>query len=153
MSDLRAPYRRTGRLEGQCLCGSVTIKVDGDHVAALGACHCLMCQRWTGTVFMAFEAAAGSVSVTGPAVTHQTSGFAERAFCSTCGSALWLRNLGDGADYELMPGLFPDAAAFPLVSEIYIDRAPAYVPLAGDHPRKTRALYEARNLFVEGDAR
>lgn len=146
-------YRSNGRIHGRCTCGAVTIDVDGDYVAAVGACHCLMCQRWTGTVFMAFEAAADAVTVRGPATAHATSGFAERAFCGTCGSALWLRNTTPpDADFELMPGLFPDASGFPLISEIYMDRAPAYVPLSGDHPRKTRAEYEARQPFVEGDA-
>lgn len=145
-------YRRTGRLQGRCTCGDVSMTVDGDYVAAVGACHCLMCQRSTGTVFMSFEAAAAAVTVSGPVKSHATSDFAERAFCGTCGSNLWLRNTGPEADYEFLPGLFPDAAGFPLISEIYIDRAPAYMALAGDHPRKTRADYEARNLFVEGDA-
>ncbi len=145
-------YRRNGRMEGRCTCGAVTIHVDGDYVAALGACHCMMCQRWSGTVFMAFEVAAAAVSVDGPAKSHATSEFAERAFCGTCGSALWLRNIGEAEDYELMPGLFAEAAEFPLISEIYIDRAPHYVPLSGDHPRRTRAEYEMKNLFVEGSA-
>lgn len=146
-------YRRNGRLEGRCTCGEVSITVDGDYVAALGACHCLMCQRWSGTVFMAFEASADAVTVQGPAKSHATSEFAERAFCGTCGSALWLRNTTPpNSDYELMPGLFAEAAGFPLISEGYIDRAPAYVPLSGDHPRKTRAAYEAHQHFVEGDA-
>lgn len=146
------PYRRSGRMAGRCTCGSVTITVDGDHVAAVGACHCLMCQRWSGSVFMCFEAAPGAVRAEGPVRSHATSAFAERAFCGTCGSHLWMRNLGENAVYDLMPGLFPQAAVFPLISEIYHDRAPAYAGLAGLHPRKTRAEYEARQPFVEGNA-
>jgi hypothetical protein len=46
---------------------------------------------------------------------------------------------------------FAEADDFPLISEIYIDRAPGYARLAGDPPKKTRAEYEARSLFVEGD--
>lgn len=146
-------YRRTGKIEGRCTCGAVSIMVNGDYVAALGACHCLMCQRWSGTVFMAFQASANAVTATGPVRDHATSNFAKRAFCGTCGSALWLRNTSpEDAEYELMPGLFADAASFPLISEIYMDRCPTYVSLNGDHPRKTRAEYEARQPFVEGDA-
>ena len=58
----------------------------------------------------------------------------------------------DQAPFELMPGLFPAANAFPLTSEIYIDRRPAYLPLSGPYPTKTRAAYEAANQHVEGDA-
>lgn len=152
MSDLRDPYRRRGVLHGQCLCKSVSITVDGDYVAAVGACHCTMCQRSNGVLFAAFEASGDAVSFSGPVKCYASSSFSERAFCENCGSALWLRNTTpEDADFELMPGLFPDAHDFPLISEIYHDVAPAYVPLAGEHRRGTKAAYEAKNQIVEGD--
>ena len=65
---------------------------------------------------------------------------------------MWLRDTDrDGAAYGLMPGLLDGAAEFPLISEIYTDRAPAYAPLAGGHRRATRAEYEAKNRHIEGD--
>jgi hypothetical protein len=147
----------TDALTGRCLCGAVTITVDGAHDPRVGACHCRMCQRWSGGLFLCFNAQASAVTVTGEVRTHQSSPFAERAFCPTCGSHLWMREVGeDGAasrdaDYELMPGSFDDAPAWPLRSEIYVDRAFASARLAGDHKRATRAEYEARNPAVEGD--
>ncbi len=152
MASIVEPYRKTGTLSGRCLCGAVTIDVDGAYVAAVGVCHCLMCQRWSGMAYGAFSAAADAVTVHGPAQSYASSSFAERAFCSRCGSPLWLRNTDKpDEDFELMPGMFPEAVEFPLISEIYTDRAPACVPLAGDHRRKTRAEYEAHAQFVEGD--
>ena len=144
-------YRKTGRLEGHCLCGDVSIIVDGDYVASVGVCHCQMCQRWNGVVFGCFSASPDAVTVTGPAKRYASSDFAERAFCATCGSHLWMRNTQPEDDFEFMPGLFPAAKDFPLISEIYSDHAPAYVPLSGDHKRATRAEYEAKHLFVEGE--
>lgn len=145
-------YRRTGRIEGHCLCGSVTIRIDGGYVAAVGACHCGMCQRWNGVLHASFDAEADAVEVTGAVTRHASSGFAERAFCPVCGSHLWMRDTHKPDDiYELMPGLFPAARDFPLNSEIYTDCAPAYVALAGEHRRATRAEYEASHPFVEGD--
>lgn len=145
-------YRRSDALEGHCLCGAVTIRVSGDHVGAVGICHCRLCQRWNGTVWGAFEAAPEAVEVTGEIATYASTPFSERAFCPRCGSHLWLRDTDDPhARYELMPGLFDGAAAFPLISEIYTDRAPAYAPLTGDHRRKTRAEYETKNRHIEGD--
>lgn len=150
--DLIAPYRRNGSLSGRCLCGGVAIEIAGDYVAAVGVCHCKMCQRWNGTMFGGFVAAADAVTITGDVVRHASSTFSERAFCATCGSHVFLRNTGpDAQEIELFPGLFDDAQDFPLVSEIYIDRAPHYAPLAGNHPRRTRAEYESKELFVEGD--
>lgn len=150
--SLAEGHRRTGQLDGACLCGAVQITVDGAHVAAVGVCHCSLCQRSSGLVWGAFEASADAVTVTGPVSRYASTPFSERAFCAVCGSNLWLRNT-DAADaeYELMPALFPAARDFPLISEIYTDRAPAYASLSGDHRRATRAEYEARNPHLEGD--
>ena len=153
MSDVVEPFRRSGTLKGRCLCGSVTITVNGDYVAAVGACHCKMCQRSNGIIWAAFEASSDAVSATGPVQTYASSEFSERTFCGTCGSNLWLRDTAGRYDagYELMPGLFEDAAHFPLISEIYHDRAPAYAAMAGGHKRKTRDEYEQKNLHIKGD--
>jgi hypothetical protein len=143
-------------ITGHCLCGAVTITVTGKHDPRVGACHCRMCQRWSGGLFVCFTADASAVTVTGEVGRYRSSSFAERAFCPRCGSHLWFSEVGDGGEprsYELMPGLFDAACDWPLRSEIYADRAMASVRLAGDHRRKTRAEYEARNRFVEGDSR
>jgi hypothetical protein len=87
---------------------------------------------------------AHDVEVEGPATRFQSSPFAERAFCATCGSHLWMRDTQAGGDsYELMPGLFDEARGWVMRSEIYTDRRLASVdprrrPQAGD-PRRIRA--------------
>lgn len=152
MSGLVDPYRRNGRLEGQCLCGAVSVVVDGDHVAAVGICHCDMCQRWNGGVFGLFSATADAVTSTGPVGTYSSSSFSERSFCKTCGSHLWMRDTVEpDADFELVPGIFPAAREFPLISEIYTDVAPAYAVLKDGHVTATRAEYEAKNRFVPSE--
>ena len=114
-------------LAGHCLCGAVTVTVAGAHDPRPGACHCRMCQRWSGGIFMCFEASVEAVTVTGAVTRYASSDFSERAFCPRCGSHLWSMR-----------------------SEIYTDRAIAR--LRGDHPTATRAQYEAKNKFVKGDA-
>jgi hypothetical protein len=141
-------------LQGHCLCGAVTITVDGPHETEVGACHCRMCQRWSGGLFLCFDAPASAVTVTGEVRRFRSSAFAERAFCPVCGSHLWFNDLPEGGEpetYELMPGLFDAAHDWPLRSEVYSDRAMASVPLAGDHRRTPAAEYEAQNPFVEDD--
>ena len=142
----------TDQLSGHCLCGAVTITVAGAHDPQPGACHCRMCQRWSGGLFLSFEADAAGVTVSGPISRYASSSFSERAFCAVCGSHLWMRDFGD-ATYELMPGLFDAAVNWPLRSEIYTDRAMASVKLQGGHARATQAEYEKKNNFVAGDAR
>ncbi|WP_138935697.1 GFA family protein [Roseovarius arcticus] len=139
------------KLEGRCLCGAVQITVSGAHDTGVAVCHCYRCQRWSGALYATFNAPSTSVVVTGPVTRYSASPLAERAFCGTCGSNLWLRDHEEGAKFELMAGLFKGASKFPLISEIYIDQAPAYAPLTGDHPRKTAAEYEAHNPAVQGD--
>ncbi|MEJ6393341.1 GFA family protein [Gymnodinialimonas sp. 2305UL16-5] len=146
------PYRRSGQLDGKCLCGSVGLHIDGDYVAAIGVCHCSNCQRSNGTAWGAFQASPDAVRITGNVARYASAPFAERVFCPVCGSNLWLRDTdAKDAPYEFMPALFPEAADFPLISEVYSDRAPAYASFAGDHRRVTRAEYEAKNPHVEGD--
>lgn len=140
-------------IEGRCLCGAVRLSVE-THEMQVGACHCRLCQLWTGGVFLSFGGAAAGFRVTGPVMRHQSTAFAERAFCGTCGSHLWMRDTGrEDAEYDLAPGLFEAARGFGLRSEIYIDRALACARLAGDHRRESRADYEATHAHVEGDPR
>jgi len=144
----------TPAITGHCLCGAVTITVAGEHDPRVGACHCRMCQRWSGGLFLCFTADAAAVTVSGKFTRYRSSAFAERAFCPRCGSHLWFNDVeagGEPRSYELMPGLFDAARAWPLRSEIYVDRAMASLRLAGEHRRKTRAEYEAENAFVDGD--
>lgn len=133
------------QITGRCLCGAVEVHV-ARHRAEVGACHCSRCRRWTGSALFAFEAEASGVEAKGPVRTWKHE-IAERAFCGTCGTLLWLKD-HDGP-YEFQVGLFDGARDYPLISEIYTDKAFAAVTLAGDHRRARAADYEARNRIVE----
>lgn len=138
------------KLSGRCICGEVTIGVEGAHDPQASACHCRLCQRWTGGVFLAFTVAPNALVVTGPFKQYQSTPFARRAFCGTCGTHLWIRNTDDqDAEYYVMPGLFDAALDWPLRSEIYVDKAMGSIRLAGDHPRTTQADYEADNPHID----
>ncbi len=150
MTDVMA-HERSGKLTGNCLCGAVKIEIDGRHRAAIGVCHCFMCQRWSGSVFANFEADEAAVTITGEVARYGSSDFSARYFCPNCGSNLWFRNNEAGSGYEFMPGAFSGAAEFPLISEIYVDQAPTYLRLEGDHRKSTAADYEAKQPFVQGN--
>lgn len=137
-------------IEGHCLCGAVRLAVTR-HEDGTGACHCRMCQRWSGGLFLSLSAPADAVTVTGAVATYASSPFAHRAFCPVCGSHLWFRENDADAAYELMPGLFDAARDIALQSEIYTDCALPGLALAGDHRRKTGAEYESKNPHLDGD--
>ncbi|MDW4498185.1 GFA family protein [Sulfitobacter sp. D35] len=127
-------------MKGACLCGAVRVEVT-EREDWVSACHCDLCRIWSGSAFWGFAAPDAAVTVTGTPARYRSSSFAERAFCGTCGTHLWLRD--DDADhYEFCPGLFEDLRDAPLTREVYADRAFACVPLEGTHPRVSRQEYE-----------
>lgn len=135
-------------LRGHCLCGSVRVEISAC-TAEVSACHCRMCLAWGGAPFACFEAAPEAVAIEGDLTVYPSSSFAERAFCPRCGSHVWLRDTSpDDAPFEFPPGLFPAADGFPLVREIYADRAPLWARFEGSHHRVTAADYELRARHV-----
>lgn len=127
---------------GQCLCGAVTFtanKVDTE----IGACHCRMCQRWSGGIFIAVTSSGVSFAGEEHIRTYRSSDWAERASCDKCGTLLYY-HLRDSDEYEIPTGLFDDQSEFVLKGEIFIDRKPDAYALAGEHPRLTEAETLAR---------
>ena len=128
-------------IEGRCLCGAVTVRAVP--AGGVSACHCRPCRRWSGAVFAGFDAE--RVEIEGPVRTFRSSAFAARAWCGECGTHLWFRD--DGRPYELSPGLFDEAADWPLEREVYADRARAF-RLSGAHERVSAAAYEMEHPHV-----
>lgn len=88
------------------------------------------------------------MTVTGAVQSYPSSQLANRAFCATCGTQLWMRNREEGAPYDLMPGIFDAAKDWPLKSEIYVDEALCAFALSGDHKRADADAYRAKNPEV-----
>ncbi|SPH19505.1 hypothetical protein ASD8599_00231 [Ascidiaceihabitans donghaensis] len=133
-------------IEGRCLCGAVTVKATVTN-PIVRACHCDMCRRHTSSMFMSL-ATDGEIDVQGPFQTFQSSEWAERGFCSQCGSTLWYGTTHDGVR-NLSAGLFDDAAGAPLKLEFFADAAPKGYALAGDHRKMTTV--ETLALFAPED--
>lgn len=136
-------------INGRCLCGAVTVTLT-DPAGWVGVCHCRMCRQWSGGIWAGFPAEESTVKVTGPVQIYASSELADRAFCQTCGSQLWMRDRKEGAVYDMMPGLFDEASGWPLKSEVYADQAMNAMALKGDHPRATAQEYQAKNPDVKG---
>lgn len=134
---------------GGCLCGAVrfTARLAG---TTFGACHCEMCRRWAGSVFLGITVPAEDVVWKGEdhIATRQTSDWAKRAWCSDCGSALYYRVTVDAPDarnLELPIGLLDNADGLTMTSEIYIDQKPDSFAFAGEgRSLMTRAECSAR---------
>jgi len=126
-------------ITGQCLCGGVKYSAEKVN-AEFGACHCKMCRQWASGPLFATHAFGVRFDGEDLITRYSSSDWAERGFCSRCGTSLFYR-LKDGGDYIMSVGSFHDAvsAGFKLVEEIFVDHKSGGYDLAGDHPRKTEA--------------
>ena len=116
---------------GKCLCGAVQFEAN-DVEQHVHACHCSMCRRWGGGP--ALSVSVGSVTFTGEEniTRYESSGWAERGFCSRCGSNLFYFLKPDR--YILGTGTF-DEQVFDFDGEIFCADKPDWYNFAGDHPR------------------
>lgn len=111
--------------KGSCLCGAVKIAAKGVS-CEVGACHCGMCQKWTGGPLMAVDCGS-DVSFDGEEniTVYNSSQWAERAFCNQCGSHLYY-HLKDANQYIMPVGLFDTALPLVFDHQIFIDSKPGY---------------------------
>lgn len=126
------------RSGGKCLCGAVRFtaeQVETHH----HACHCGTCRRWSGGAPFFAAVAQGVVFESSESLArYESSSWAERGFCKSCGSTLFYY-LRPTQTYMMSVGAFDDPSAFRLVREIFIDHKPVGYAFAGDHPRLTEA--------------
>ena len=97
-------------LTGGCLCGAVRFAITAP-LGPAGWCHCTRCRRRTGTpASVQARVRPGSFRiVSGEDLVREyappTGGFT-KAFCSTCGSALFSRNPDDPEHVSVRLGAF-----------------------------------------------
>lgn len=117
------------RYRASCLCGDVKLTV-GSFDAHLGACHCNMCRKWGGGPFFAIDCGT-DVQIDGEAnvTAYDSSEWAQRGFCSHCGSHLFYR-LKEGNQYIMPIGLFDEHPEVSFDSQIFIDEKPEYYAFA-----------------------
>lgn len=128
-------------LTGKCACGAVGYTIHKDQ-KEVGPCHCDTCRKWTGGVFLGVQAGADEATLTGEEhlTIWKSSDWAERAFCSKCGSSLFYRLTIPGpmhGEYHFGAGALEDWGDLKMVGEIFIDKKPDAYEFAGDHPRLT----------------
>lgn len=125
------------RLSGRCLCGAIAFTAVPKH--GMHACHCESCRRWTGGVYLGVDCG-DSVEVADPAgvATFDSSEWASRSFCRTCGSSLFW-SLKAGGMTAVSVQAFDDPSVFSFDTEIFIDSKPDSYAFVGDRVRLTGA--------------
>ena len=123
------------RIEGHCLCGAVTIALDNP-AQHIEICQCDMCRRWAGSFYSAQTGENPRVSGEEAVTAYQSSEWAERAFCSRCGSNLWYKFLPTG-NRTFLAGLFELPDDVPIKQQIFVDEKPDWFDLAQNSAMKT----------------
>ncbi|MEM7258758.1 MAG: GFA family protein [Pseudomonadota bacterium] len=138
---------------GSCICGKVSYTATVKKGA--GACHCGMCRKWSGGPFMAAHAV-GSVDFTGAEHISRfsSSQWAERGFCSHCGSNLFYFLLPrpgvPHGEYILSAGSVDEQQQLSFTNEVYVEHAPGWYDFTAAESR-TR-LTEADIMAMYGGA-
>ena len=115
-----------------CSCGQLRIEVDGEP-RGVGVCHCLACQRRTGSVFAALASFSAPFKVHGTATQYvrvgdQGARFAFR-FCPVCGTTVFHTEEGRDDAVSVAVGAFADPSfPAPRVS-VYDSRRHPWVTL------------------------
>jgi hypothetical protein len=125
----------TEPVSGRCLCGAVSITVEGMH-PEVDICHCAMCQRWGGAFFAGMKGESVTITGEGAITTYASSAWAERAFCSACGSNLWYRFTPTG-HRSFLAGLFDLPPGIGIERQIFVDEKPGWYDIAQDSPMLT----------------
>lgn len=116
-----------------CSCGQLQAHVTADPIR-VSVCHCLACQRRTGSVFGAqARFPASAVSVTGASkefvrVGDEGPGAAFR-FCPECGATVCYRPLGADDMVVIPVGAFADPAFPAPTISVYEERMHGWVGL------------------------
>ena len=119
-----------------CSCGQLSLAIDGDPVR-VSICHCLACQRRTGSVFgVQARFNASQVAIAGQSSEYVRAGDgggrARFHFCPSCGSTVYYRIEGLG-DFVAVPvGAFADPAFPAPVISVYEERQHAWVRVPDD---------------------
>ena len=123
---------------GNCLCGAIQIKAAAMNTQ-VGTCHCSMCRKWGGGPMMTVDCGT-AVSFEGEEhiTVYDSSGWAERGFCSKCGTHLYYK-LKESGLFIMQVGLFDNEERFKFDHQIFIDKKPSFYSFANVTNNMTEA--------------
>ena len=128
---------------GGCLCGSVRYELT-ETPEAYAACHCGMCRKFSGGIELGIQVMPDGVKFipTQTLAIYESSDWAERGFCTSCGSSIFWRLTAEGemqGMFSIAAGSLDDMSGMEFGAEVYIDHKPASHEFAGERDRMTEA--------------
>jgi hypothetical protein len=132
-------------LTGGCLCGTVRYRLVAKPEGA-GWCHCRSCQLNSGSPAMAFASVpidAMTIDAGDDALRHYASSdAAERWFCGTCGTPLWVQDRDTPQERDFSLATLDDPASVIPGFHIYWSSRIAWDKPADELPRFPRSRSE-----------
>ncbi len=113
---------------GHCLCGAVRFTIARDDLRQPSACHCSQCRRSSGHIWGGTTAMNDELTIQGQEHLKwfRSSDFAERGFCTECGSSLFYRPI-DSDHVSVAIGCVDQPSGTTLKRHIFVkDKADYY---------------------------
>ena len=122
------------RASGGCLCGRVRYTVRGP-LRGILICHCGQCRRWHGHLGAYSSAARADVDLRGAEaiVWFASSERGRRGFCATCGSSLFVQDVGQDR-LSIAAGSLDQPSDLALIGHEYVADKADYVRIDDDLP-------------------
>lgn len=119
-----------------CRCGALSVVATGEPVR-ISVCHCLTCQRRSGSAFAAqVRFPDAQLRFTGTPSEFQTTGgsgdWTRFRFCPTCGDTIAFHNQGMPGQTAIPLGAFEDPYAFTPRVSVWEDRKHRWVEITAD---------------------
>ena len=119
-----------------CRCGQLTATATGEPVR-VSVCHCLDCQRRSGSAFAAqVRFPAEQVTIAGNSTEYAHAGgggnIARFHFCPTCGDSVYFTNDTMPETIAITLGTFADPYAFTPQYSVWEERQHEWVEIAGN---------------------
>ncbi|BCJ06165.1 aldehyde-activating protein [Pseudomonas sp. RtIB026] len=118
---------------GYCRCGQLRLDIEAPALPPVYACHCLSCQRWSGSAFaLHMLCAAPSVHVTGEAAIHEHGQDGQRSTqyaCAKCFTRLFNETTAAPGMRVVRAGVLEGAAQLAPVAHIWVRRKHPWISL------------------------
>jgi len=123
--------------KGSCLCGKVNVQAQAMNTH-VGVCHCGMCRKWSAGPFLGVDCGT-EISIEGKEhiTTFNSSDWAERSFCSQCGTNLYYR-LKQNNQHIMNSEIFNEPELM-MDHQIFIDKKPNYYSFTNETKNMTEA--------------
>ena len=122
--------------EGGCLCGAVRYRATAAPIRGV-ICHCSMCRHHSGAPALAFVhfPAADFVWTRGGPEWYDSSRYAARGFCATCGSTLAMREDVLPDRVQICVGSLDAPGAVSIDDHVWTSEQVAWFRIDDDLPR------------------